>query len=139
MPPPYPGINANYASGGMPQQQPTGGSWGGMPQQQHTQQNGAPGWANPNYNGQSMSQAGVYPNYGVSAQQSYPQNPPSYSSHQGYPSNQPTYPNNPPSAQPGMYPNLHTQNQYGGQPPQGPPYAQQGSYPYPNPYQHPYP
>ncbi|XP_043284280.1 WW domain-binding protein 2 isoform X2 [Venturia canescens] len=55
MPPPYPGINApyqGYATGGNPQQQ--AGAWGGGTP---PQQNGVPGWANPNYNGQTMSQA----------------------------------------------------------------------------------
>ncbi|XP_012274445.1 WW domain-binding protein 2 isoform X2 [Orussus abietinus] len=53
MPPPYPGINAPYASGN-PQQQPP--AWG------QQMSNGAPGWGNPGYNqpsahGQPMSQA----------------------------------------------------------------------------------
>ncbi|XP_031840205.1 WW domain binding protein 2 isoform X2 [Nomia melanderi] len=56
MPPPYPGINSPYASGA-PQQ----GTWGAAGQQQSgwapPQQNGALGWANPNYNNQPMSQA----------------------------------------------------------------------------------
>ncbi|XP_015122537.1 WW domain-binding protein 2 [Diachasma alloeum] len=46
MPPPYPGINSPYVSGGAPQGQ---GAWGGQP----PQQNGNPGWANPNYNPQA--------------------------------------------------------------------------------------
>ncbi|XP_076238811.1 WW domain binding protein 2 isoform X2 [Calliopsis andreniformis] len=58
MPPPYPGINVpyqGYASGAPPQ-----GAWGSPGQQPAwtpPQQNGAPGWANPNYNNQPMSQA----------------------------------------------------------------------------------
>ncbi|KZC13474.1 PREDICTED: WW domain-binding protein 2 [Dufourea novaeangliae] len=56
MPPPYPGINAPYASGVPPQ-----GAWGAAGQQSGgwapPQQNGAPGWANPSYNSQPMTQA----------------------------------------------------------------------------------
>ncbi|XP_014215737.1 WW domain-binding protein 2 isoform X2 [Copidosoma floridanum] len=58
MPPPYPGINAAYQGydGPAAQQQP--GAWGPTPgANPHPQQNGAPAWANPNYNGQPMSQA----------------------------------------------------------------------------------
>lgn len=66
MPPPYPGINASY--------QGPGGQQPGWPP---SQQNGAPGWANPNYSNQPMSQAGVYPNYGQP--NNYAQNPPMYS------------------------------------------------------------
>lgn len=48
MPPPYPGINSPYARGASQQI-----AWGYQP-----------GWANPNYNSQPMSQTGVYPTYG---------------------------------------------------------------------------
>ncbi|XP_066603812.1 WW domain-binding protein 2 isoform X2 [Prorops nasuta] len=57
MPPPYPGINQPYVSGGTAPQQ---GAWGGAGQQQGwvpPQQNNVPAWGNPNYNGQPMSQA----------------------------------------------------------------------------------
>ncbi|XP_076656318.1 WW domain binding protein 2 isoform X1 [Halictus rubicundus] len=77
MPPPYPGINSPYASS-TPQQ----GAWGAAGQQTGwapPQQNGAPGWANPSYNSQPMSQAGGYPNYQQPSYNSYPQNPPPYS------------------------------------------------------------
>ncbi|KAK0163648.1 hypothetical protein PV327_007310 [Microctonus hyperodae] len=50
MPPPYPGINSPYVSGGNHQQHH--GGWGAQ-----SQQNGAPAWANPNYNEQPGSQA----------------------------------------------------------------------------------
>lgn len=80
MPPPYPGINAayqGYASSAPPQ-----GAWGSSTQQSGwtpPQQNGAPGWANPNYNAQPMSQAGAYPNYGQPPQyNNYSPNPPPY-------------------------------------------------------------
>ncbi|CAK9827741.1 WW domain-binding protein 2 [Anthophora retusa] len=56
MPPPYPGINAPYQGyASVPPQ----GAWGGSQQPVWTppQQNGAPGWSNPNYNAQPMSQA----------------------------------------------------------------------------------
>ena len=91
MPPPYPGINApyqGYASGGNPQQQQ--GAWGQQPGWiPPSEPNGAaPGWANPNYNNQPMSQAGVYPNYGQP--NNYAPNPPPYS----------TYPQTTPYGQP---------------------------------------
>ncbi|XP_033219114.1 WW domain-binding protein 2 isoform X4 [Belonocnema kinseyi] len=57
MPPPYPGINASYqghASGGISQQQ---GPWVQRPEWIPPEQNGTPGWANPNYKNQSISQA----------------------------------------------------------------------------------
>ncbi|XP_051175182.1 WW domain-binding protein 2 [Leptopilina boulardi] len=57
MPPPYPGINAQYqgyASGGNPQQH---GAWGQQPGWTPQHQNGAPAWANPNYNNQQTPQA----------------------------------------------------------------------------------
>ncbi|XP_043284279.1 WW domain-binding protein 2 isoform X1 [Venturia canescens] len=110
MPPPYPGINApyqGYATGGNPQQQ--AGAWGGGTP---PQQNGVPGWANPNYNGQTMSQAGAYPGhpgYGQPNYNNYPPNPPAYS----------TYPQ---AGPPAAY------THHG-------PYPQQGTYnPYPPPY-----
>ncbi|XP_014471171.1 PREDICTED: WW domain-binding protein 2 isoform X1 [Dinoponera quadriceps] len=66
-PPPYPGIHP-YACG--PPQQGPGGAMG---------QPGAPGWANPSYNGQPMSQ-GAYPGgYGQPPHSGYPLNPPPYS------------------------------------------------------------
>lgn len=89
MPPPYPGINApyqGYASGANSQQQ---GAWGSRPEWIPPEQNGTPGWANPNYNNQPISQTGVYTNYG---QPNYfAQNPPPYS----------TYPQSTPFGQPG--------------------------------------
>lgn len=64
-PPPYPGIQ--------PYESPHHGAGAAMGQQ------GIPAWANQNYNGQPMSQAGAYPGYGQPSYNSYPQNPPSYS------------------------------------------------------------
>lgn len=91
MPPPYPGINAQYqgyASGGNPQQH---GAWGQQPGWTPQHQNGAPGWANPNYNNQQTPQAGVYPNHGQS--NNYPQYPPPYTTYpQNNPYGQPSYP-----------------------------------------------
>ncbi|KAK1133322.1 hypothetical protein K0M31_011138 [Melipona bicolor] len=78
MPPPYPGINTPYE--GYANVHPQG-AWGNSSQQPSwtpPQQNGAPGWANPSYNAQPMSQAGAYPNYGQPAYNGYPQNPPPY-------------------------------------------------------------
>lgn len=104
MPPPYPGINVpyqGYASGAPPQ-----GAWGGSGQQPAwtpPQQNGAPGWANPNYNNQPMSQAGAYPNYGQPTYSSYPQNPPPYTQ---YPQSNTTY------QQSGYYPQQNPYNPY---------------------------
>ncbi|XP_076682654.1 WW domain binding protein 2 isoform X1 [Andrena cerasifolii] len=104
MPPPYPGINVpyqGYASGAPPQ-----GAWGGSGQQPAwtpPQQNGAPGWANPNYNNQPMSQAGAYPNYGQPTFSSYPQNPPPYTQ---YPQSNTTY------QHPGYYPQQNPYNPY---------------------------
>lgn len=72
MPPPYPGINSPYVSGGAPQGQ---GAWGGQP----PQQNGTPGWANPNYNPQA-NHAGAYPGYQPNYN-NYPQIPPPYSAY----------------------------------------------------------
>lgn len=130
-PPPYPGINASYQGYGAPQQP---GAWGASPPQhphQQVQQNGQPGWANPNYNGgQPMSQAGVYSNYGQPAQQNYPQNPLTYSPYtqaQGYGASQGPYS----PLQQGVYP-PQQQGPYGQ--PQAGPYGQPGAYPYPLPY-----
>lgn len=50
-PPPYPGIQPYGYTGGPPHQNASAGAMG---------QPGLPGWANPNYNGQPMTQAGVY-------------------------------------------------------------------------------
>ncbi|XP_068976533.1 WW domain-binding protein 2 isoform X1 [Bombus flavifrons] len=78
MPPPYPGINTPYQGYA---NAPSQGAWGTSTQQPNwtpPQQNGAPGWANPSYNAQPMSQAGAYSNYGQPAYNSYPQNPPPY-------------------------------------------------------------
>ncbi|XP_017764068.1 PREDICTED: WW domain-binding protein 2 isoform X2 [Eufriesea mexicana] len=57
MPPPYPGINTPYQGYA---NAPSEGAWGSSSQQSGwtpPQQNGAPGWANPSYNAQPMSQA----------------------------------------------------------------------------------
>ncbi|KAK0098829.1 hypothetical protein PV326_002460 [Microctonus aethiopoides] len=89
MPPPYPGINSPYVSGGNHQQHH--GGWGAQ-----SQQNGAPAWANPNYNEQPSSQAGAYPGYQLPNYNNYPQNPPPYS----------TYP------QPGAHPQGQYNNPY---------------------------
>lgn len=85
-PPPYPGIQSGYGYASGPPHQGTGGAGAGQP-------GGAPGWANPNYNGQPMSQAGAYPGgYGQPPYSGYSPNPPPYSA---YP--QSSY------AQPGAY------------------------------------
>lgn len=98
-PPPYPGIQSGYGyANGPPHQGMAGAAVAG--------QQGAPGWANPNYNGQPMSQAGAYPGgYGQPPYSGYSPNPPPYSA---YP--QSSY------AQPGAY------------------QQQPGSYPYPPQY-----
>lgn len=93
-PPPYPGIQPGYGYASGPPHQ--GGTGTGQPG----------GWANPNYNGQPMSQAGAYPGgYGQ---------PPYYG---GYSPNPPPYSAYPQSrnAQPGSY-------------------QQSGPYPYPPQY-----
>ncbi|XP_011155488.1 WW domain-binding protein 2 isoform X3 [Solenopsis invicta] len=95
-PPPYPGIQPGYGYASGPPHQGAGAAVG---------QPGVPGWANPNYNGQPMSHAGAYSDYGQSPYSGYSPNPPPYSPYpqSGYP-------------QPGPY------NQ------------QQGPYPYPRQY-----
>lgn len=94
-PPPYPGIQP-YASG-----PPHQGAGAGA-----TGQQGVPGWANPNYNGQPMSQAGAYPGgYGQPPYSGYPSNPPPYSA----------YPQGGVLSQPGPY---HQQGLYNPYPPQ---------------------
>ncbi|XP_043251283.1 WW domain-binding protein 2 isoform X1 [Colletes gigas] len=103
MPPPYPGINAPYQ--GYANDAPPQGAWGGAGQQPvwaPPQQNGAPGWPNPNYNSQPMSQAGAYPTYGQPTYNNYVQNPPPYSQ----------YPQSNNYAQPGYYPQQNPYNQY---------------------------
>lgn len=93
-PPPYPGINGpyqGYASGGA-QQQPQPGAWGTAAQPNNWSQpesNGAPGWGNPGFNPQPMSQGGAYPNFGQPSYNIYQQSPPQYSQ---YTQNLPQYP-----------------------------------------------
>lgn len=82
-PPPYPGIQPGYGYASGPPHQGAGGVGMG--------QSGTPGWANPNYNGQPMSQAGAYPGgYGQPPYSGYSPNPPPYSAQSSY-------------AQPGSY------------------------------------
>jgi len=92
-PPPYPGIQPGYGYASGPPHQGAG-SAAGHP--------GAPVWANPNYNGQPMSQAGAYPGgYGQPFYSGYSPNPPPYS----------TYPQSG-YAQPGSYQQPGPYNQY---------------------------
>ena len=127
MPPPYPGINAQYAAG---PQQPSQGAWGGNPPPQ--QNGGHPAWANPSFNGnqqaagQPMSQAGLYPNLGPQQQPDFSYGPgtPYTNSQPGpygqpptYPDSQRGYPNAPPGSYPNVQPNLYPN--VGGYPNQG--------------------
>ncbi|XP_015516844.1 WW domain-binding protein 2 isoform X1 [Neodiprion lecontei] len=141
-PPPYPGINGpyqGYASGGAAQQQPQPSAWGNSAQPSNwgqPQSNGAPGWANPGYNPQSMSQGGAYPSYGQPSYNNYQpippqfsqysQNPPQYHPNPAqYLQNPPQYSQNPP--QYSQYPQ-NPQNQQGGY------YGTAGIYQKPKPY-----
>ncbi|XP_011642153.1 WW domain-binding protein 2 isoform X1 [Pogonomyrmex barbatus] len=91
-PPPYPGIQPGYGYASGPPHQGAGAATG---------QPGAPGWANPNYNSQSMSHAGAYPSYsyGQPPYSGYSPNPPPYSA---YPQSGYTQPG-PYNQQPGPY------------------------------------